>query len=113
MTIQELGMCFQYGINVKIVLLDNEYLGMVRQWQEFFYEERYAATPMWNPDFVKLADAYGMSALRVTKREEIADAVRQAQATDGPFLIEFVVEKDEIVYPMVPSGADLDNIGSH
>ena len=110
MTLCELATVMQENCPVKIAIMNNAFLGMVRQWQEFFYEERYAATPMWNPDFVKLADAYGMSALRVTKREEIADAVRQAQATDGPFLIEFVVEKDEIVYPMVPSGADLDNM---
>ncbi|MGB0388315.1 MAG: biosynthetic-type acetolactate synthase large subunit [Ardenticatenaceae bacterium] len=110
MTMCELATVMQENRPVKIAIINNAFLGMVRQWQEFFYEERYAATPMWNPDFVKLADAFGMPALRITKREEIADAVAQAQNTDGPFLIEFVVEKDEIVYPMVPSGADLDNM---
>ena len=110
MTLCELATVMQENRPVKIAIINNAFLGMVRQWQEFFYEERYAATPMWNPDFIKLAEAYGMPALRVTQREEMENAVHQAQSTDGPFLIEFVVEKDEIVYPMVPAGADLDNM---
>lgn len=110
MTLCELATVMQEQRPVKIAIINNAFLGMVRQWQEFFYEERYAATPMWSPDFIKLADAYGMPALRVTQRDEIPGAVAQAQATDGPFLIEFVVEKDEIVYPMVPTGADLDKM---
>jgi acetolactate synthase I/II/III large subunit len=110
MTQCELATIMQEQRPVKIAIINNSYLGMVRQWQEFFYEERYMATPMWNPDFVKLADAYGMTALRVTQREEIPAAVAKARATDGPILIEFVVEKDEIVYPMVPAGADLDKM---
>jgi acetolactate synthase I/II/III large subunit len=110
MTQCELATIMQEQRPVKIAIINNSYLGMVRQWQEFFYEERYMATPMWNPDFVKLADAYGMTALRVTQRDEIPGAVARALATDGPVLIEFVVEKDEIVYPMVPAGADLDKM---
>jgi acetolactate synthase-1/2/3 large subunit len=110
MTLCELATVMQERRPVKIAIINNAFLGMVRQWQEFFYEERYAATPMWSPDFIKLADAYGMPALRVTQRDEIPGAVAAAQATDGPFLIEFVVEKDEIVYPMVPAGADLDKM---
>lgn len=110
MTLCELATVMQENRPVKIAVINNEFLGMVRQWQEFFYEERYASTPMWNPDFIKLAEAYGMPALRVTRREEMANAVQQAQETDGPFFIEFVVEKDEIVYPMVPAGADLDDM---
>jgi acetolactate synthase-1/2/3 large subunit len=80
---------------------------MVRQWQEFFYEERYQATPMFSPDFVKLAEAYGIPAVRVTSRDEIEAAVAFARSVEGPALIEFMVEKEEIVYPMVPAGADL------
>lgn len=110
MTLCELATIMQEQRPVKIAIINNAFLGMVRQWQEFFYEERYAATPMWNPDFVKLADAYGMPALRVTQRDEIPAAVAQARTTPGPFLIEFVVEKDEIVYPMVPAGADLGDM---
>jgi acetolactate synthase-1/2/3 large subunit len=110
MTLCELATVMQENRPVKIAIINNSFLGMVRQWQEFFYEERYAATPMWSPDFVKLAEAYGMHALRVTEREEIPAAVAAARAFNGPMLIEFVVEKDEIVYPMVPAGADLGNM---
>ncbi len=110
MTLCELATLMQERRPVKIAIINNAFLGMVRQWQEFFYEERYAATPMWNPDFVKLAEAYGLPARRVTQRGEIPAVVGEARATDGPFLIEFVVEKDEIVYPMVPAGADLHNM---
>ncbi len=107
MTACELATAAQENVGVKIAVINNSYLGMVRQWQEFFYEERYNQTPMRSPDFVKLADAHGIPALRVTRREEIPAAVAQAQNTPGPFLIEFVVEKNDIVYPMVPAGADL------
>jgi acetolactate synthase-1/2/3 large subunit len=79
----------------------------VRQWQEFFYEERYNATPMFNPDFCVFADAYGVPNMRVTKREQIAESVAFARSVRGPVLIEYVIEKEDIVYPMVPSGADL------
>ncbi|GAB4527349.1 MAG: biosynthetic-type acetolactate synthase large subunit [Anaerolineae bacterium] len=111
MTMSELATAVQEKVAVKIAIINNGYLGMVRQWQEFFYEERYNATPMVSPDFCKLADAYGIPAVRVTSREQIKDAVEQArQFQDRPFLIEFVVEKHDIVYPMVPAGADLDNM---
>ncbi len=110
MTNQELATAVQEDVDVNIAIINNAYLGMVRQWQEFFYEERYAATPLVNPDFVKLAEAYGVPALRVDRREDIEAAVRQARETAGPFLIDFVVEKADIVYPMVPSGADLDKM---
>ncbi len=111
MTITELGTAVQERVPVNIALINNGYLGMVRQWQEFFYEERYNATPMHNPDFIKLAEAYGIPARRVTTREEINDAIEWANSvTDGPTLIEFVVEKHDIVYPMVPAGADLHNM---
>jgi len=110
MTLCELATARQENININIAIINNNFLGMVRQWQEFFYEERYQSTPMFNPDFVKLAEAYGIPAMRVTSREQIAEAVAFARNYNGPTLIEFVVEQEEIVYPMVPSGADLDKM---
>jgi acetolactate synthase-1/2/3 large subunit len=107
MTLCELATARQENINVNIAIINNSYLGMVRQWQEFFYEERYMATPMVNPDFCKLADAYDIPSRKVSTREEIPDAVAWSRSIDGPTLIEFVVEKHDVVYPMVPAGADL------
>ena len=108
MTQAELATAVQENLDIKIAIINNAYLGMVRQWQELFYEKRYHATPLVNPDFVKLAEAYGIPALRVERREDVMAAVQQARETPGPFLIDFVVERDDIVYPMVPAGADLD-----
>lgn len=109
MTLAELATAVQEKVAVNIAIINNGYLGMVRQWQEFFYEERYNATPMITPDFCKLGEAYGIPAVRVTQRDQIKAAVEQARAhNDGPFIVEFVVEKHDIVYPMVPAGADLD-----
>lgn len=110
MTITELGTAAQENINVNVAIINNSYLGMVRQWQEFFYEERYNATPMHNPDFCKLAEAYGIAAIRVTSRDQIPDAVAKAQSINGPTVVEFRVEEADIVYPMVPAGADLHNM---
>lgn len=111
MTMTELGTAAQERVPVKICIINNGYLGMVRQWQEFFYEERYNATPMHNPDFVKLADAYGIPARRVTRRQDVIPTIEWAAGIDdGPVLIDFVVEKHDIVYPMVPAGADLHNM---
>ncbi len=110
MTLCELATAKQENIKVNIAILNNAFLGMVRQWQEFFYEERYQATPMFSPDFVKLAEAYGIPAMRVTSRDQIAESVEFARQHDGPVLIEYVIEKEEIVYPMVPAGADLHNM---
>jgi acetolactate synthase-1/2/3 large subunit len=107
MTLCELGTARQENININIVIINNSYLGMVRQWQEFFYEERYIATPMMNPDFVKLAEAYAIPARLVTRREDIQAAVEWSRSINGPSLIEFQVEQHDIVYPMVPAGADL------
>ena len=96
---------------MNIAVINNGFLGMVRQWQEFFYEERYNQTPMVNPDFCKLAEAYGIPSIRVTERGQIEEAVNETRArTGGPILVEFVVEKEEIVFPMVPAGADLDDM---
>jgi acetolactate synthase-1/2/3 large subunit len=110
MTMAELATAVQENINVNIAIINNSYLGMVRQWQEFFYESRYNQTHMVNPDFVKLAEAYGIPARRVETQEEIQEAVEWARSIQGPTLIEFVVEKNDIVYPMVPAGADLHNM---
>jgi len=105
MTIQELGTIVQERLAVKIAIMNNGYLGMVRQWQELFYGKRYVATPLTCPDFVKIAEAYGISALRVKRNEEVVPAIKQAMQHDGPFLIDFMVKPGENVYPMVPPGA--------
>jgi len=108
MTQAELATLQQEQLDVKIAVVNNGYLGMVRQWQEFFYDKRYAATPILSPDFVKLAEAYGIPGHRVTQRAEVMDAVNRVRETPGPGLIDFRVEKEEAVYPMVPAGANLD-----
>ncbi|HRF48335.1 MAG TPA: biosynthetic-type acetolactate synthase large subunit [Anaerolineales bacterium] len=110
MTLAELATIVQEKIKVNVAIINNSYLGMVRQWQEFFYDKRYAATPMVSPDFVKLAEAYGLLGLRVTERSQVADAVKRARAHDGTVVIDFRVQKEDAVFPMVPAGADLDNM---
>jgi len=111
MTLAELATACQENVEIKIALINNGYLGMVRQWQELFYERRYHATPMQSPDFCRLASSYGIPALRVENREEIEQAIATAQAhKGGPFLIEFAVEALDAVYPMVPPGADLQEM---
>jgi acetolactate synthase-1/2/3 large subunit len=110
MCLNELATLTQENANVKILVLNNSYLGMVRQWQEFFFEKRYAFTPITNPDYVKLADAYGIPAMTVTERSGIHDALAFAHNTPGPVLIEFKVEPEDCVYPMVPAGAALDEM---
>jgi acetolactate synthase-1/2/3 large subunit len=107
MTQSELSTAAQEGVKVNVAIINNGYLGMVRQWQEFFYEKRYSATPMKGPDFVKIADAHGLAGLRVTRRSEVEDAVRYAHETEGTVVIDFRVEQEDSVYPMVPTGADL------
>ncbi|OGO64633.1 MAG: acetolactate synthase, large subunit, biosynthetic type [Chloroflexi bacterium RBG_19FT_COMBO_55_16] len=108
MTQAELSTAVQEGANVKIAIMNNNFLGMVRQWQEFFFERRYSAVELHNPDFIKIAEAHGIPAQRVTTPEEVQNAIDFAQQTAGPVLVEFKVEKEEAVYPMVPAGADLD-----
>jgi acetolactate synthase-1/2/3 large subunit len=110
MTMAELATAVQEKVDINIAIVNNGFLGMVRQWQEIFYEKRYQSTPMFNPDFCKLADAYGIPNMRVSERSQMAAAVEFARSIKGPVLIEFVVEKEEMVYPMVPAGADLDNM---
>jgi acetolactate synthase I/II/III large subunit len=107
MTMCELATIAQEKIDVKIAIINNGYLGMVRQWQEFFYEKRYAATPLVNPDFVKLAEAFGIRAMRVDQRHDVISSVESARKHPGPVLIDFRVEQEDSVYPMVPAGADL------
>jgi len=110
MSLNELATVVQEGANIKILLINNSFLGMVRQWQEFFFEKRYAATPISGPDFIKIGEAYGIPSKRVTKRKDVMDAIAFAQETPGPVLIEYQVEKEDSVYPMVPSGAALDEM---
>jgi len=107
MTIQELATIAQERLAIKIAIMNNGYLGMVRQWQELFYERRYVATPLSGPDYVKVAEAYGIPGTRVTQKIEVIPAIEQAMAEQGPFLIDFAIEPEENVYPMVPSGASL------
>ncbi len=110
MTQAEMATAVQEGANVKVAIVNNRFLGMVRQWQEFFFEKRYSAVEMLNPDFVKLAEAHGIPSRLITKREEVAPGIEFARATKGPVVLEFAVELEEIVYPMVPAGADLDKM---
>lgn len=110
MTVQELGTIMQSNIDVKIILLNNHFLGMVRQWQELFYEERYSETVMANPDFVKLAEAYNIPGKKIDKREDLDAAISEMLNTKGAYLLEVEVEKSGMVYPMVPSGTCVTNI---
>jgi acetolactate synthase-1/2/3 large subunit len=107
MTQCELATLQQEQLDVKIAVVNNGYLGMVRQWQEFFHDKRYAATPMLSPDFVKLAQAYEIEAHKVASRHEVVPTVERARAAKGPVLLEFQVQKEDAVYPMVPAGSDL------
>jgi acetolactate synthase I/II/III large subunit len=110
MTIQELGTIFQYQIPVKIVILNNNFLGMVRQWQQLFFEKRYSFTEMVNPDFVAIAHAYGIAGAKVTERQDLEQSIKTMLDHEGPYLLEIVVEKEENVFPMVPSGDSVANI---
>ena len=107
MTLQELATIVQEKLPVKIALFNNGHLGMVRQWQELFYDKHYKAVPIPGPEYVKLAESFGIPGLRVTSREEVMPALKQARDCPGPFLIDFVVEPQGNVYPMVPTGASL------
>ena len=107
MNIQELATIVQEKLAVKIAILNNSFLGMVRQWQQLFYHKRYVATPLSSPDFVKVGEAYGVPGIRVTRRAEVEGALLKAMDYDGPFLVEFAVEPEENVYPMVVPGAAL------
>jgi len=110
MNIQELGTIFQQKAAVKIVVLNNEFLGMVRQWQQLFFDKRYASTEMTNPDFVTIAKGYHIEGKRVTKREELANAVKEMMESDASYFLEVCVEKEDNVFPMIPSGASVSDI---
>lgn len=110
MTIQELGTIFQSEIPVKIVVLNNEFLGMVRQWQELFFDRRYASTEMINPDFIKIAEGYHIKARLVTQRNDLEEAVQEMLASPNAYLLEVRVEKENNVFPMVPTGASVSEV---
>jgi acetolactate synthase-1/2/3 large subunit len=113
MNVQEMGTCAQEKIDVKVFIMNNGYLGMVRQWQELFWEKRYSHVDMGDyPDFVKLADAYGWTGLRFTDKTTLVDDMKAALATDGPVLVDVRVTAEENVYPMIPAGeAARDMVG--
>ena len=110
MTIQELGTIFQNKTAVKIMVLNNEHLGMVRQWQELFFESRYASTVMSNPDFVKIAAGYDIEAARVSERDQLSGAIEKMMAHKGPYFLEVCVENEHNVFPMIPTGASVSDI---
>ena len=110
MTIQELGVIFQHKVPVKIVVLNNEHLGMVRQWQELFFEKRYASTVMVNPDFVKIAEGYSIEAKRVSERKDLKSTIQKMMASKEPYFLEVKVEQEDNVFPMIPSGASVSEI---
>lgn len=110
MTFQELGTIMQYQIPVKIIVLNNSFLGMVRQWQQLFHEKRYSFTEMENPDFVMIAEAFRIPARKVEKREEVEGAIREMLAAKGPYFLEAVVGKEDCVFPMVPAGGCVSDV---
>jgi len=110
MTIQELGTIAQYNLDIKIIILNNNFLGMVRQWQQLFFEKRYSFTEMKNPDFVGIAKAYGLAAQKVTTRDQLEGAIQEMLDHKGPFVLEVIVEKEDNVFPMVPAGASVSDI---
>jgi acetolactate synthase-1/2/3 large subunit len=110
MTLQELGTIVQNKLPVKIIILNNNFLGMVRQWQQLFFEKRYSFTELQNPDFIMIGKGFGMEGHKVTQREELTDSIQKMLDHDGPYLLEVVVEKEDNVFPMVPSGASVSDI---
>lgn len=110
MTIQELGTIAQYNLDIKIIVLNNNFLGMVRQWQQLFFEKRYSFTEMKNPDFVGIAKAYGLASQKVTSRDQLENAVQEMLDHQGPYVLEVVVEKEDNVFPMIPTGASISDI---
>lgn len=110
MTIQELGTISQYEIDVKIIVLNNNFLGMVRQWQQLFFEKRYSFTEMKNPDFVGIAKAYGLASQKVTSRDQLEGAIQEMIDHKGPYVLEVVVEQEDNVFPMIPTGASISDI---
>ncbi len=113
MTIQELGTIMQTKAPVKIVLLNNNYLGMVRQWQQMFFDKRYSFTELDNPDFIKLAEAYGIKAQKVGERGDLQEAIEDMLIHDGPYFLEVVVEKEDNVFPMIATGCSVEEVRLH
>jgi acetolactate synthase-1/2/3 large subunit len=107
MNMQEIATMVQEGIPVKMAVFNNGYLGMVRQWQQFFHGRRYSATPIWSPDYVRLAAAYGVHGRRVDTAGDVDEAVREALQVPGPAVLEFMIEQEANVFPMIPPGASL------
>jgi acetolactate synthase-1/2/3 large subunit len=110
MTIQELGTIAQNNVGVKIVILNNNFLGMVRQWQQLFFDKRYSFTELYNPDFIKIADGFGITGQKVTDRDSLTTAVKTMMEHNGPYILEVVVEKEDNVFPMVPAGASVSQV---
>ena len=111
MNIQEMATAVQYGLPVKVAILNNRYLGMVRQWQELFYDRVYSATTLdHNPDFVKLAEAFGAVGMRAQKAGDVEAVLKEALNTPRPVIMDFVTEREENVYPMVPAGAPISQM---
>jgi acetolactate synthase I/II/III large subunit len=108
MTLHELATIAQERLAIKIAIINNGFLGLVRQWQELLYQKRLVATPLFNPDFVKVAEAYGIHGVKVKRKDEVIPAISKAMAYEGPFLIDFEIEPEENVYPFVPPGASLE-----
>lgn len=110
MNIQELGTIMQEKLPVKIIILNNRYLGMVRQWQQLFFKKRYSFTSMLSPDFVRVADAYGIAGKKITQHEEILPAIKKMRAYKGPYLLEVEVEPEDNIFPMIPAGASVEEV---
>jgi acetolactate synthase-1/2/3 large subunit len=110
MNIQELGTAVQYNVDIKVIILNNYFLGMVRQWQEKFYQERYSYSAMSVPNFVMLAEAYGARGFRIEKQSELAGTMKEAFNTPGPVLIDVVIPKEEAVMPMIPPGGAMSEM---
>jgi acetolactate synthase-1/2/3 large subunit len=110
MTIQELGTIMQYKIPVKIIILNNNFLGMVRQWQDMFFSKRYASTHMVNPDFIKIAEGFNIPAKKVSVREELESSLSEMLAAEGPYLLNITIEKEGNVFPMVEPGSSVSEI---
>ena len=110
MTIQELGTIYQTNAAVKIIILNNNFLGMVRQWQQLFFDKRYASTEMINPDFVAIAKGYFIESKKVEKREELDKEIKKMIEFNGPYLLEVIIEKEDNVFPMIPSGSSVSDV---
>ena len=110
MTIQELGTIAQYNLPVKMILLNNQYLGMVRQWQELFFDSRYSSTGLTNPNFCMISEGFGVPAKKISDRKDLDQALDDLLAVEGPFLLEIEVQKEGNIFPMVPAGASVSEI---